>query len=172
MKVLITAQRGCEDHLLRELKFHELGKFEKTDFRDVLTGEVDDFEQFLSKIEEIPFLPIGKIIPIDVEFEFSSEQFPEVFIAHAKNYVDRISPDETFCVKVTRRGMKGIISSHEIAMKIGAFIQDSVEAKHGKRPKVNLENPDKILVIETLGNKCLMELISRSQIEKSYLIRP
>ncbi len=169
MEVVITAYRGAERHLLGELK--ELGRFERTGFRDVIKGEVEDFDRFLEEIEKRPFLPIAHVTPIRISFTFYPEDIPEKFKEMVEPLINEVKPGETFCIKVNRRGMKGIVKSQELAKEVGTFVWKRLRERDGAPHKVSLEDPDKAIVIETIGNWCGIGIIPREKRKEHYCLR-
>ncbi len=169
MKVLVTAHRGCERGLLEELK--DLGSFQGTAFKDVLMGEVDDLNRFLEETDKRALFSLSRIAPIEKSFRFSPKNAVEVFKAEVKPFVDRIGRGETFCVKVNRRGMKGIISSQQMAKEVGSFIWTLLKERDGVEPKVDLKDPNKAIVFETLGNWCGISLISKEMRKRYFYVR-
>lgn len=167
--ILVTAHRGLGKSLIKELK--DLGNFRETDFRDVLLGEVDDLTKFLEETDKRTSFLLSRIVPIEKSFYFSPEKALEVFKSEVKPFLDRIKGSETFCVRVERRGMKGIISSRDIEREVGTFIQALIEERNGIRPRVNLEDPDKMIIFETLGNWCGIGLISKEMRKRYFYLR-
>ena len=88
-----------------------------------------------------------------------------------ERYIDEIEPSETFAVRVERRGMKEQVSSREVEREVGGYLYDLIEKMHGRKPKVDLKKPDKLIIIEILGNKCGIGLITKEMREKYAVIR-
>jgi tRNA(Ser,Leu) C12 N-acetylase TAN1 len=168
MLVLLTTQRGLARYTLDEIR--ELGKFELTEFRDVIKGEVESLNGFLEEVDKRPFIAIGKIVPIERSFHFVPERVLEAFKKEVEPLIDRIKLGESFCVKVTRRGLKGVFSSQELAKEVGTFVWTTLKDKYGVEPKVDLEDPDKAIVFETLGTWCGVGVISREDRKKYYYL--
>ncbi len=154
MKVIITAFRGEARNLLRYLK--DKGKFKMTSFRDVLIGEVEDIDKFLSKIVEDAPLSLSRVMPLERSFEFSSKE--ELFDKIIKYIPKEL---ENFRVSVERRGWKGEINKQELERFVGSKIKGNVK----------LVNPENELVIEILDNLCGVFLITKEIREKYYFIK-
>ncbi len=154
---------------------NDLGEFKATDFRNIIRGKVEDLESFLTKVEEriLPptFLPIRRVIPIEEWFYFSPNRFLEIAKAKIGRYLDRIGEEESFCVRLERRGMKGQLSSKDLEVEIGGYAVDMLRRKHNREPKVDLEDPDQIVVIETIGSLAGVSLISKKLRRSSHLVR-
>ncbi|UYZ39488.1 MAG: THUMP domain-containing protein [Candidatus Methanospirare jalkutatii] len=167
--VVVTAERGAERELLESLS--EDGDFERSGFRDVLLGRVSDISDFLDDAERGKFSGLSRIIPIDECFSVSPSNIVSVLKRKVERYIDEIEPSETFAVRVERRGMKEKVSSREVEREVGGYLYDLIEKMHGRKPKVDLKKPDKLIIIEILGNKCGIGLITREMREKYAVIR-
>lgn len=166
--VLVLCERGFENRVLEEIE--NLGSFKSTGFKGVLIGEIADLEAFLNSLEGKPFIQVSRVVPYEDSFYFKPEKLSEILRDRVEKYTDRFETGKTFCVRMVRRGLKGKISSRDIEREIGGYIQTFLEEK-GKEPKVNLEDPDKVIIIETLGNLCLIGLISKELRQKHPLVK-
>ena len=169
MYVLVTSYEGYERTLYRMLT--SLGTFRSSGFRGVFVGQVEDFKSFMNELEEKESYSVSRVVPIDVWFTFSKEEFNQKLKDSMASLAERMRPGETFSVKVTRRGFKGIFSSQQIASEVGAFVADLLETHGGFRPRVNLLDPDEAILIETAGPWCGMGIVSRSLRTRYRLVR-
>jgi len=153
----------------------DLGEFRTTKFRDVIRGEVEDLKTFLREVEAriLPphFLPVKRVVPIDQWFRFSPEKFLDIAKERARRYVKKVKKGESFCVRVERRGMRGVLSSKDLEREIGRYFFELLKEEHGEEPRVNLTDPDKLIAIEIVGNLAGMSLVSRELREFSRLVR-
>lgn len=171
MKVLLTSRPYWEDELVEEMK--DLGEFRPTGFRGVFRGEVEDFVDFVERAEREPLFALSRIIPIDESFEFSPDNAVESFCRAAKGLMDRVEEGESFGVKVERRGFQEELSSQELAQEVGAFVYNELRARDGTEPTVDLEDPDKLIIFETLRRWGGVGIISKEMREKcEYLMVP
>lgn len=157
--VVVVCERGEGFTVLRELE--ELGEFFETGFRDVLRGWVDDLETFLEEVSRRSFIPVSRVIPVEEFFEFKPENLLDLLKEKARSLVERISYGESFCVRVERRGFKGLISSRDLEREVGGYIWQLLRDKYGKPPKVDLEDPDKLIAVQTIGGLCGVALIDK-----------
>ena len=67
--------------------------------------------------------------------------------------------------------MKEDISSKKVEREVGGYFYDLVEKVYGRKPKVNLKKPDKLIAIEILGNRCGIGFITREMLEKYSVIK-
>jgi tRNA(Ser,Leu) C12 N-acetylase TAN1 len=152
----------------------DLGIFEETGFRGIIKGEVENLENFLKELEEriqSSFLPVSRVVPIEEWFYFSPENFLDIVKERIAKYLNKIKVNETFCVRVERRGMKGVLSSKDLEREIGSHIYNKLKERDGIEHKVDLKDPDKMLVIETIGNIAGMALISKEDRKTFPLIK-
>lgn len=165
----MTSYRYREGELLEELE--ELGDFSRTNFRDVIRGEVEDLEDFLRELERRNIFSLSRVVPIERSFQFSPDKVVEEFINVVEPFVERIKKGESFCVKVERRGLKGSFSSMQVAKEVGTFTSKTLKKRDGVKPRVNLEDPDKAVVFETLGRWCGVGIISKKMRKKYFYLK-
>ena len=167
--VLVIGEREAERELLEELE--EDGEFERSGFRDVVIGSVEDIVEFLEDAEQKKYSHLNRVIPIDDAFYVSPENLVEVLKKRVERYIDEIELGETFGFRVERRGMKEDISSQMVEREVGGYFFDLLEKVHGRKPKVDLKNPDKLIAIEIVGNRCGIGFITREMREKYSVIQ-
>jgi tRNA(Ser,Leu) C12 N-acetylase TAN1 len=172
--VLATAFMRKERHLLRLLRAY--GEFRGSGFRDVMVGKVEKVEAFLETLESIRrehpgrLRHLSQIVPIEKTFRFALSDFRERLKEAIASYAEQLENNCRFYVRVKRRGHKGEISSLEIEKEMSAFILDALE-KAGKKAQVTFEDPDKVIIVETIGNRAGVGLITREMRERYLFIR-
>jgi tRNA(Ser,Leu) C12 N-acetylase TAN1 len=63
-----------------------------------------------------------------------------------------IGADESFCFRIHKRGSHGLVEdTGTLEKRIGSAIWSALQQKYGKKPLVDLENPDVSVVGEVLG---------------------
>ncbi len=167
--VLLTSYENKEKDLLLELA--ALGKFERSGFRNTLVGSVESVDEFLEELKRYPSPSLSRVAPIERWFESSPSELKEKLKDAIRPLLSRIAQGESFCVRVERRGLKGILSSKELEVEIGSYIWEFLKGKYGFEPKANLTDPDKLLRIETLGNRFGIGIISKEMRENYPLVR-
>jgi tRNA acetyltransferase TAN1 len=159
--LLATTMRGNERQMCYELAYllKEIGdpapEVAKTGIRGVIVGKtalnpVEAIEKFRSILQERPyeFRYALRIIPIEKVMRTDLNEVKRV----ATELAARISENETFRVTVEKR----FTSIHS---------RDFIEAAATDiQRKADLENPDKILLIEVIGGLTGMSLIKPSSI--------
>jgi tRNA(Ser,Leu) C12 N-acetylase TAN1 len=171
--ILATAAREQERYLLRFL--NEYGEFKGSGFRDVVLGRVEEIDAFLRTLENlreenpIKLNPLSQIVPLEKTFHFDLSDFKDKLKEMLSSYVDRIE-NKKFYLRVKRRGHKGEISSLEVEKEVADFIMGSLE-KAGKKAQVSFNDPDCILIVETIGNWAGVGFITKEMKEKYSFIR-
>lgn len=169
MEVVMTAHKDKSKELIQELA--GLGIFWETEFADVIRGAVDDFERFLEELDKRAPFCLSRLAPIRASFRLSEEDVIEEFKRDAESLTEDIEPGETFCVKVNRRGSRGLFSSRELAKELGSYVCGLLEERHGAKPVADLENPDKALVYETIGKWCGVCTLSKDMRQRCRYLR-
>ena len=160
--LLATTSRGNERAMINEILFmlkEELGDIEaqaaKTKIRGLIVAKtkldpVTVIEKFRGIIKERPYefryalriLPIEKVVPTDLD---------EIKKATAE-LAKKIGENETFRVTIEKR----FTALHS---------KDLIEAAVGEiKNKANLDNPDKIMLIEVLGALTGVSLLNPNDI--------
>jgi tRNA(Ser,Leu) C12 N-acetylase TAN1 len=147
----------CEGRFAEACTFlKEYGAVRKTDFFNVVVMRVDDIHEVLEALEgltarnaeELSF--ISRLVPVTHTFSF---QTPEEFEAKAKKTVLTWVPalqGKSFHVRMHRRGFKGRLSSVNEEHLLDDCLLSALD-KAGSPGRIVFENPDAIVVIETVG---------------------
>ncbi len=172
--VLATAFMRKERHLLRLLSAY--GEFRGSGFRDVIVGKVENVETFLEALantgREHPgrLRYLSQIVPIGKTFQFELSDFKEKVKDAIVAYMEQMENNCRYYIRIKRRGHKGELSSMEIEKELSAFLLDAL-AKVGKRAQVRFEDLDTFIVVETIGNRAGIGLITRTLRERYPFIR-
>ena len=162
--LLAIGERNTEQELLQELE--EDGEFERSGFQDLVIGRVEDIVEFLEDAENKKYPHLNRVIPLDDAFFVSPENLMAVLKRRIERYIDEIEPGETFRFRVDMREKKSGISSQAVENEVGGYFYDLIEKMHGRKPKMNLKNPDKLIAIEILGYRCGIAFITKEMREK------
>lgn len=122
-----------------------LGAFINRDIRDV----VRNIKEILEANSSF-FQFVLKIVPIDFVCDTDVEMINQIVKRYYKDYVNH---GESFMINLKRRKSE-IIERESFIQKIAAGISNPV----------NLTNPDKIIWIEVLGNRCGISFVENSDI--------
>ena len=169
MEVVLTSHRYAEKELLEQMR--EFGDFYRTDFRDVIRGRVEDLEAFLQELEKRNIFALSRVVPIEKSFILSPRSIVMQICETIKPLLEKIRKGEYFSVTLVRRGLKGAFSSQEAAKEAGTFVSKVLEKRDGERPDVNLRNPDKAVVLETLRRWCGIGIIAKKMREKYFYLK-
>jgi len=161
--LLISTSRFNEENAKAELWFTLLmcgikyPIISNLNYSGLLTAFINqDIRIIISKIKKILdneptfFQYILKIVPIDFVCDTDINIIDEIV---KKYYIDYINPDESFMINLKRRKSELI--------ERGSFIN---RIATGINNPVDLSNPDKIIWIEILGNRCGISFIRSSDI--------
>ncbi len=167
--VLAIGERDAERELLMDLE--EDGEFERSGSRDIVIGHVEEIVEFLEDAENKKYPYLNRVIPVDEAFFVSPENLTDILKRRIERYIDEIEPSETFGFRVERHGAKDDISSQAVEREVGGYFYDLIEKVYGRKPKMNLKDPDKLIAIEIVGDRCGIGFITKEMREKYSLIR-
>ena len=162
--ILATSLEGRRDALLLSLR--RLGRFRPGGYRNVVIGLVDDLPDFLVRVREAlaadGLLPtaLAKVMPIEVTTQIEAETAVATLAAAAEPFLDRLAGG-SFFVRLERRGLKGRLHSPSVEREIGDHVWRALEAR-GHVPRVDFADPDAVLVVETIGDRAGLTVVSRA----------
>ncbi|MDJ0716548.1 MAG: THUMP domain-containing protein [Prochloraceae cyanobacterium] len=148
-----------------------LGAVYTTDFLNVLVMKVSNIPRFLETIEvwisEDPSLLklIARVVPVTSTFSFQSAK---EFKSSARKAVLQLVPQlagKGFFVRMHRRGFKGRISSLDEERFLDEILLKELE-KTGFPGHITFENPDAIVVVETVGQQAGLSCWSRENLQR------
>lgn len=116
-------------------------------------------EEALQKVKDYETTAICRVIPLDTVIP---AHLPDIIRETITVTQKKLQPGESFAVRCKRRGFS--VSSKEIEQKIGAEIVETF-----KNP-VNLDNPDKIVLIEIIDKKAGISVLKKDDIVKKEVI--
>ncbi len=161
MNLIVTCARHLESETVEELSgiLEDLGDSEAkitiTEMSGILTAKTNlEPVDVVKKIKEMlldepwSIRYSLRIIPIQKITESKIEEIEKT----VSEMANQISEDETYRISIEKRNSN--ISSQELITKIANKIKN----------KVSLEYPDKIVLIEILGNICGVSILQKSDI--------
>ena len=167
--VVVIGDGDKEQDLLESLE--EDGEFERSGFRDAVIGDVEDIVGFLEDAEQKKYPHVKRVIPIDDAFLVSPESLIDRLKQRIEGYLDEVEPGETFGFRVEIRGLEGGISSKKVEREVSGYFFELIEKVYGKKPKVNVKRPDKLIFIAILGPRCGIGFVTREMLEKYGVIK-
>ncbi|MDJ0591652.1 MAG: THUMP domain-containing protein [Pleurocapsa sp. MO_226.B13] len=153
-----------------------LGAVYTTEFLNVLVMEVSNIPRFLETlntwVSDDPSLLklISRIVPVTTTFSFQS---PAEFETKAKEAVLYLLPSlagKSFHVRMHRRGFKGSLSSHDEERFLDKIILEEL-GKMSNPGHITFEDPDAILVVETVGQQAGLSCWNRENLQRYPLLR-
>jgi tRNA(Ser,Leu) C12 N-acetylase TAN1 len=168
--VIVTVKRGpgFENQLLGALA--RFGRFQRTDFRDVIAGQVENTGTFLEALgaalaEGKRWVDwIARVIPVERVFLFTPETLAERLKEATAPFAARFA-DGSFCVRIERRGLAGQLATPEIERSVGEHLH-ALAAARGLHMRTRFADPDFAIVAETLGEECGVAFIARALRER------
>ncbi len=161
MNLIVTCARHLESDAKDELRgfFEEFGDSEPeitiTDMSGILAADtklepIETARKIKEKFLDEPWSVryCLRIIPIQIETESKIESIVE----EISKLSGQINEDEAYRISIEKRNSD--ISSQELITKIASKFKN----------KVSLEYPDKIILVEILGNKAGMSVLKKSDI--------
>jgi len=153
-----------------------IGPVAKTDFYNILVMKVDNIRNFLETLgewvkEDTHILSlISRVMPVTQTFNFqSAEEFEEKATEAAPKWVSMLA-DRSFHVRMHRRGFKGKMASNEEEHFLDDFILDALK-KEGMKGNISFQNPDAIVVVETVGSRAGMSIWTREDLDRYPFLR-
>jgi tRNA(Ser,Leu) C12 N-acetylase TAN1 len=149
----------------------KLGKVGDTPYHNVLVMWVADVHEALEALRSLgendPKVRewVRHFVPVSTAFWFMS---PEQFEAKATEALNAFLPQLTgksFYVRMHRRGFKGRLAQHEEERMLGEVILGALAAR-GAVAHVAFEDPDAVVVIETVGQRAGLALWTREELER------
>lgn len=168
--VVVTVR---EDGFRRSLALlRQLGKVQPTEYHNVLVMKVDDVGIFLEaldrRVREDPTIlesGISHAVPGGPCFVFqSADEFEAKAKALALDLVPALA-GKSFHVRLHRRGFKGRISSPEEERFLDHVLLEALAARRTPGP-ISFDDPDAILVLETVSNHASLSLWSRNDLQR------
>lgn len=167
--VLITVHEKAYGWVRNVLS--EFGSIERTEFFNVLILQCHDVGELLGRLnEKIAAEPgtlnfLARLIPVTETFGFQTqEEFQRKAREKALGFVEKLR-GKSFHVRMHRRGFKGKISTVEEEKMLDEVLLKALEDL-GMPGRLNFEDPDAIVAVETLGQQAGLSLWTRDDLKK------
>jgi tRNA(Ser,Leu) C12 N-acetylase TAN1 len=154
----------------------KLGMVAATPYHNVLVMWVTDVHEALEALRRLGetdpkiFQCVRHFVPVSAAFSFMS---PEQFETRAQEAVRAFLPQlagRSFHVRMHRRGFKGRLAQHEEERRLGETILTALSAS-GSTARVAFEDPDAVVIIETVGQRAGLALWTREQLDRYPFLR-
>lgn len=170
--VIVTVRHDF-DRALELLR--PFGRAEGTNLHNVIAMRVPDPRGFLDEIAQLPrderfFETIGHVIPITHKLWFANADELE---RKAREIVLGWAPvlaGKSMHVRLHRRGRRGELARHELEQQLGAALLEELE-RRGTPGRIAFDDPDAIVVIETLHDEAGLALWTRDDFERHPFLR-
>jgi len=172
--VVVTVREGAFVHACRYLE--QFGTVRKSAFFNVLVMKADDplgaLEKVHGQITDIPEIPswIARFVPVTRRFSF---QNPEEFEERARDAVAEwlsVLAGGSFHLRMHRRGFKGRLSSMDEERFLDEYLLERL-AGAGTPGAIAFDDPDWIIVVETVGTEAGLSIWGRDDLRRYPLLR-
>ena len=155
----------------------DFGEVSKTPFRDVLAirtalhaSEFLEALKALTDKDKTLLNSVARLTPVTSGFSFSSASEFRARVTEAVLPWARELAGKAFFVRMHRRGFHEQLNSHVEERAIGRFLIDHSEDERS-RPRVDFEDPDVVIAVETVGERGGVSLWTRADLERYELLR-
>lgn len=156
-------------HVQEALEFlRPLGQVSKPEIFNVLVMKIDNAELFLENVTQALAAQsryehvFQRIIPVSVCFEFQRPaDFEAKAVMAAEPWVTRLA-NGSFHVRMHRRGFKGHLSSEDQESFLDRVLMQKL-AERGAETRIDFEDPDFIIDIQTVGQRAGLGIWTREQ---------
>jgi tRNA(Ser,Leu) C12 N-acetylase TAN1 len=148
---------------------------ERTSFYNVLAMTVDEPKGFLDRLERLfaerPDIAesVTHVFPAEQSFDFSS---PTELESRAREaalaWVPRLT-GRTFHVRVHRRGRRRTLVTPDVERGLADALLDAIR-KTGNPARVTFDDPDAIVLVETIGGRAGIALLTRDDYRQHRLL--
>lgn len=174
---VVVSLRGTGSFKAARRYLKSVARVDTTDYYNVLALKADDLELFLEAVKrDVALNPelgpaLARVVPVSRTFVF---QNPAEFEAQARQTAATFAPQlagTAFYVRMHRRGFRGTLVSPEQERALDRLLAGYLAAV-GTPGTVRFDDPDAVLVIETLGQWAGFGLITRALRERYPFVNP
>lgn len=152
------------------------GTISRTEYFNVAVMKADEPRFLLETLREEALADLrlsavlARLVPADRTFNFqSAEDFELKAKAVVGEWVTELG-GKRFHVRMRRRGFKGRISSMEEERRLDGFLLEALE-RMGRPGRIDFDDPDRIVSVETVGQRAGLSLWTREELERYPLLR-
>lgn len=155
----------------------QFGQVSRTDYYNVLVVVPDDPELFLERlaamVDNVPDVMnvLSRVMPCTDTFLFADpSEFERVATDIVLGWTPRLC-GKSFHVRMHRRGFKGRLSSQDEERVLDQAVL-SATAGEGEAARIEFEDPDLVIDVETVGNRALLSIWSREDLRRYPFLKP
>lgn len=116
--------------------------------------------ELAEKVNRECWSSIGRAVAVLSEVESSFNPVKEAAVKAGMEYIGQ---EESFCFRLHKRGSHGLVEdTPKLEYEIGGDIWEVLEKKYGKKPKVDLRNPDVAVIAEVLGPQTAVGVLRKN----------
>ena len=159
--LVVTAHGGRRHDLIFALR--PIVRLRRAGYSEVLTGKVDDVETCLAGIAaraDATFSAevLARVVPVARSFALVADIEAQLR-AETATFLDALV-DQSFHVRVERRGHRRIVQSDRLERMLGTALVEALQAR-GVTPRVTFKDPDVIVAVELIGEMAGVGLVPR-----------
>ncbi len=156
--------------------FGDFGDVKRTEFFNVLLVRAENVgdmlgalrSRMLERPDSLAFL--ARLIPVTHAFIFNSAaEFEDSAKKIIVQWLPRLA-GKRFFVRIHRRGFKGRFESPDVERALDTLLLQELE-KAGAPGKIDFENPDAVIAVETVGHWAGMSFWTSEEMERYPFIR-
>lgn len=172
--IVTVTDRFAYRHARRRLR--QFGAIEGTPFHNVLVMHVSEVGTLLAALAEMAredmslFNDISRLVPAQVTFDFETkEEFESKASAALLDWADHLVGG-TFHVRLHRRGLGDQLASPSEEKLLDERLLQRL-AEMGRPGRINFDDPDHVIDIETVGNRAGLSLWARDDLRHYPFLR-
>lgn len=162
--LVVTAYGGRRHDLVHALR--PIVRLKRAGYAEVTVGRVDDLEATLAAIaaraDADPVFAgeiMARVVPVSRTFALADEVEAQL-VAETAAFGATVG-EQSFHVRVERRGRKRELPSNELERRLGGALVDAIQAT-GATPRVTFADPDVIVAVELIGEYGGIGLVPRA----------
>jgi tRNA(Ser,Leu) C12 N-acetylase TAN1 len=155
----------------------QFGHVSRTDYYNVLILVPDDpgsfMERLAAMVDNVPEVMnvLSRVMPCTDTFLFADPaEFESAACEIVRGWIPRLC-GKSFHVRMHRRGFKGRISSLEEERFLDETVL-SATTDEGAAARIDFEDPDMVIDVETVGNRALLSIWTREELRRYPFLRP
>lgn len=171
--VIMTARDGCWSRARRAAR--SLGRADRSGFYNVLVLKADQPRELLGRLDALVgedaavAAAVAHVSPVEQCFDFATAAD---FHLKAREAMRALSPQlagKTFHVRMHRRGWKHALSSADQERGLADVLIEATRER-GAEARVSFDDPDVIVVLETVGGRAGIGVWSRTDRQEHPLL--
>jgi tRNA(Ser,Leu) C12 N-acetylase TAN1 len=162
--LVVTAHGGRRHDLVFALR--PIVRLKRVGYSEVMVGRTDDVDGCLtaiaSRAEADPVLAneiLARVVPVARTFALGADVEAHLQ-AEILTVVDALV-DQSFHVRVERRGHKRLVQSNQLERRLGTALVEALRVRGGT-PRVTFSDPDVIVAVEVIGDYAGFGLVDRA----------